>query len=304
MRNSDITHILEAAKSIPWAILPEKLAQIRGFLESRVYGVEISAEEKEALLIKAETQQRYQQQGSIAVIPVSGTVSMRMNLMSAISGGTSTELLGKQIQQAIADPSISVIVLNVDSPGGTVEGVPELHSLIMKARETKPVVASVNALSASAAYWISSAATEITMTPSGKVGSIGVFAMHQDLSAAAAAEGVKVNYISAGKYKTEGNPFEPLSDEARAAIQETVDAFYGMFVKDIAKGRGISAKEVQSGFGEGRLVLAPDAKSAGMIDRIETFDATLARLMKPNATKNLKAEYIGYKTGVAVKSLK
>jgi ClpP class serine protease len=93
-------------------------------------------------------------------------------------------------------------------------------------------------------------------------------------------DGVKVTLISAGKFKTEGNPFEPLSDEAREAFQADIDAFYAMFTNDVAKGRGASADDVRSGFGEGRMVMARDAVKAGMADRVATFDETVARLAR------------------------
>jgi ClpP class serine protease len=73
------------------------------------------------------------------------------------------------------------------------------------------------------------------------VGSIGVFLAHQDLSAALEKEGVKVTLISAGKFKTEGNPFEPLSDDAKGASAGACRrAAYEAFVKAVAKGRGVS----------------------------------------------------------------
>lgn len=278
--DTELTRILRAVQETPWAILPAKLAEIRRFLFSRISGVEISVAEREALLLKAESQQRYQQQGSVAVIPVFGTISQRLNMLSAYSGGTSTEILGKQIREAVADPNISAIILNVDSPGGTVSGLPELHSLIMEARSAKPIVAVVNAMSASAAYWITSAASEISITPSGEAGSIGVYAMHVDESAALEQEGVKVTFVYAAKYKVEANPYEPLTEEAAAAIQADVDKYYSMFVRDVAKGRGVPVADVKANFGEGRMLLAGDAKAAGLADRIESLDQAVSRLSK------------------------
>ena len=285
MRNHEIGHILRAAQATPWGILPAKLAEIRAVLMSRVRGVEISAEERDALIKKAEDRQRSIRHGSVAVLNVYGTIAQRMNMFMAMSGGTSTELLAKEINTAVADPDVSAILLNVDSPGGTVTGLPELHSVIMDARDKKPIAASVNPMSASAAYWITSAASEISITPSGEAGSVGVFAMHIDESVALEQEGVKVSLIHAGKYKVEGNPFEPLNEEARGSIQSDVDKFYDMFVKDVAKGRGISVKDVREKFGEGRMLLAKDALSSGMVDRIETMTETVSRLSRGSTSK-------------------
>ncbi len=135
------------------------------------------------------------------------------------SGGTSVQGVARQFRAAMADPDIGRVILDVDSPGGQVGGVEELAREIYQARGQKPVTAIANGLAASAAYWIATAADEFVVTPSGQVGSIGVFGMHQDVSAALEKDGVKVTMVSAGKYKTEGNPFEPLTDEARAAMQ-------------------------------------------------------------------------------------
>jgi len=118
----------------------------------------------------------------------------------------------------------------------------------------------------------------LIVTPSGEVGSIGVVAAHMDISKMAESAGLKVTLVSAGKYKTEGNQFEPLSDEARAALQVRVDDYYAMFVKAVARNRGVSPADVRNGFGEGRVVGAKQAVALGMADRVATLDETLARL--------------------------
>jgi signal peptide peptidase SppA len=135
-----------------------------------------------------------------------------------------------------------------------------------------------NTLAASAAYWLASAASELVVTPSGEVGSIGVFAIHEDYSAALDRVGVKVSLISAGKYKTEGNPFEPLGEEAQAAVQGTVNDYYDMFIRAVARGRGVSQADVIAGFGEGRVVMAEQAVRLGMADRVATIDEVIGGL--------------------------
>jgi capsid assembly protease len=116
------------------------------------------------------------------------------------------------------------------------------------------------------------------VTPSGQVGSIGVYCAHQDESKALENEGIKINLISAGKFKVEGNPTEPLSPDARAAIQDKVDAYYSMFVNAVARNRGAAAADVRNGYGEGRMLLASDAVKARMADRVATLDDVLAKL--------------------------
>lgn len=281
-----MNRFLKNALDTPWAILPLKLAQIRTFLFAHLSGETITAEKEAEFLAAAESRQKARQQGSVAVIPVYGTIAQRMNLMSAMSGGASTEILQKEIRAAVADPSISAVVLNIDSPGGSVTGVTELASAIREMRAQKPIVAVANSMAASAAYWIAASASEIVVTPSGEVGSIGVFTMHVDESAALESDGLKVSLISAGPYKTEGNSFEPLTEEARAAIQENVDTYYQMFVRDVAIGRGVSVGDVKATYGGGRMLPAKEAKAAGLADRIETLDETIARLSRSASSRN------------------
>lgn len=224
-----------------------------------------------------------QRQGTVAVVPVMGPITKRDSAMSMMLGGTSTTRLQMQLRQLAADDSVAAILLNVDSPGGTVSGMPELAAEIRRTRESKPVHAIVNDLGASAAYWAASQADTITATPESLTGSVGVFVEHTDCSQAMEQAGVATTYIYAGKYKVEGNPNEPLSDEARGHIQDIVDSAYAMFVADVAQGRGITAARVKSDYGEGRVLTAKDAKKAGMIDRIGTFNETVGRLsgLKP-----------------------
>jgi signal peptide peptidase SppA len=276
----------------PWAILPDKFAQISEIVNIRASGTKLSKKEIQAALaphLKARAGDASTSYGVAALIPVFGIISQRINLMSEISGGTSTQKLATQFRNALADASVKAIVFDFDSPGGYVEGIPELADEIYKSRGKKKTVAVVNALCASAAYWLAAAADEIVITPSGQVGSIGVFAEHKDLSTSLEKMGVKVSVISAGKYKSEGNPYEPLSDEARAAMQAKVDAYYGMFVKDVARGRGVSQAAVRDGFGQGRLVLAADALKQGIVDGIATLEQTLARVSPGAAPKKIAA---------------
>lgn len=216
-------------------------------------------------------------QGSVAVIPIIGIISHRMNMMDDISGpgGTSVQKLTAQFRQALGDGNCKAIVFDVDSPGGSVEGVPELGAEIFEARNQKPITAVFNSMGCSAAYWLASAAGEVVCTPSGQCGSIGVYMVHHDESEALKKDGIKITMIKAGKYKTEGNPSEPLSDEARAAFQAKVDDYYSMFVKAVARNRGASQASVRDGYGQGRSLLAEDAVKQKLADRIATFDAVL-----------------------------
>lgn len=269
------SHVVKAFFSSNWAILPEKYEAIRAVIELRASGGHVSQQEIEAM--RAASRPSPKTAGNVAVIPIYGTICYRASMFSDFSGGTSVQGLTKMFRQALADESIKAIVFDVDSPGGEVDGIQEFADEIFNARGQKKIVAVANTLSASAAYWIASSAEEMVVTPSGQVGSIGVFTVHTDLSQMNAAIGVSPTYVFAGKYKTEGNPDQPLSSDAQAAIQSTVDSYYNAFVNAVARNRGVSASDVRNGFGEGRVVVANDAKKLKMVDRIATFDQTLAR---------------------------
>ena len=134
------------------------------------------------------------------------------------------------------------------------EPLPQAPHQIAAARKVKPVVASVNSLAASAGYWLAAQAGEVYVTPGGEAGSIGVWMAHEDWSAAMAEQGVKVTLISSGKHKVEGNPYEPLSEEARTFLQGRTDEYYAAFTKAVAKGRGVPIDAVRSGMGQGRVL--------------------------------------------------
>src|SRR6185312_8063257 len=198
--------------------------------------------------------------------------SPRMNMMTRYSGGTSAEQLGADITALARDPSVSAIVLDVDSPGGAATGVPELAAQIRAAAQDKKIIAMVNHLAASAAYWVASQASEVVCTPSGEVGSIGVYMVHLDESQMYANAGITPTITRAGKYKAEGHSLEPLGEDARAAMKAVIDDWYGKFTAAVATGRGTTVKDVRQNFGEGRCVSSAQALKAGMIDRIATMD--------------------------------
>lgn len=215
---------------------------------------------------------------AIAVVPLTGPITQRSGLFTAFFGGTSTEKFGQVFDNLVASPAVGAIVIDADTPGGTVSGVPELAEKVFKARGSKPIVVVSNAILASAGYWIGSAADQIVVTPSGELGSIGVWSMHVDISKALEQSGENVTLISAGEFKTEMSPFGPLSEEAEAYEQGAVDRYNGMFIDAVAQGRGVSASVVRKGFGRGRMVGPKDAKAEGMVDRIGTLEDTIRRL--------------------------
>lgn len=274
----------------PWALDPTIHAQIEMILErwasgTRLNPAEISAAVGTAPQAAAERRAQASQAGAgnIAVIPVYGVLTHRAHSAQQISTQlTSTEILASTLRAAANNPDVSSIILDVDSPGGSVFGVQEVGDVIQSLRGSKPIIAVANAQAASGAYWIASQADELVVTPSGAVGSIGAFMKHTDASAKNERDGVKNTYVYAGKYKVEGNPDGPLEGEGLVHAQGMVDSFYTAFVRAVAKGRGVSVETVRGEqFGQGRMVLAKEAVAQGMANRIATLDQVIAEQMKP-----------------------
>lgn len=272
-----------------WGLRPETLAVI-----SRLAAGEISVED-----VQAEHQagpRGAQVTGGVAVLPLRGLITPRPSFLGLLfGGGGGLQSFRQSFHEALASDDIASILIDVDSPGGVTDLVPETAAEIRAARGTKPIVAIANTMAASAAYWIASQADELVVTPSGEVGSVGVFMAHEDWSKFDEELGVSTTLISAGKYKTEGNPYEPLTDEARDAFQATVDDLYAMFISDVAKGRSATPAAVKAGYGEGRMALARRAVEAKMADRIDTFEGTVARLVRrpPRSRKAAAEDFTG-----------
>lgn len=169
------------------------------------------------------------------------------------------------VKRALADPQARTIDIFIDSPGGSVLGLPETADVIHAANRVKPVRALVTGIAASAAYWLASQASTITLTPSGEVGSVGILDLHADITGALDKAGVKLTAVTAGEHKTERAPFTPLSDDARAHMQAECNRWYGDFLGAIRRGRGLRVSSAST-YGGGRMLAAKDAFREGLID--------------------------------------
>jgi len=286
-------HILSAFAAEPWAMDRGKLAVIADFLAFKAGGGVVPSEELAARISKKNAGDVARREGVVAVIPVYGVLAPKMDMMTEFSGGTSYVGLTRALHAALSDPEVKAVVLDIDSPGGAVPGAQELGDEMRALRGgEKPIIAQVNHLAASAAYWIASQADEIVVSPSGRAGSIGVYTVHEDISAALEEAGVKRTYIAAGEHKVEGNETEPLSEGALAFIEERVKRSYDRFVGAVAEGRGVSAVEVEKNYGQGRVFFAEELVSKGMADSIGTLEETLARFgaeLTPEPIRQLRS---------------
>lgn len=278
MPKHSIRNVIAKIYAMEWAITPEKFGEIEDFLALRREGIELTAEEIRARIGTPSNKPVSQQQGQIALLNLHGVVSQRMNMMTEISGGTSTEQFASAFDAAIADPNVSSVVIHIDSPGGAVPGVGELSDKIFQARGLKRIIAVCDSVMASAAYWIGSAADQVVATASSDIGSIGVMAMHTETSKAAEKAGITKTLFTSAAFKGEGNSDFPLSDAAKENYQQRVEKIHQKFVSAVARNRGVSVEAVDQSFGQGRTLMAEDALKVGMIDRIASLEEVLAEL--------------------------
>jgi len=272
--------ILEAARGAVWAIHRPKLDAILAFLDTKASGGSVDATLVERMAADNRSRGKAVVSRSVAVLPLLGTITQRSDMITEFSGGTSTDRWGREFDALVNDPEVGSIVLDVDSPGGTIYGVPELAAKVFAARGTKPIIAVANSFMASAAYWIGTAADEVVVTPSGDVGSIGVLAIHANRAGQYEQEGVEFEVITYGAHKAEEIDTGPLGDETRAEIQRRVDDDGKVFEAAVAKHRGVPVKTVHGSFGQGRVYGAEEAVRKNMADRVATLDETVARMAK------------------------
>lgn len=284
-------HVLSFCLEHPWAITPSMRLVLANIVARRVAGYKATDEEIAAALVNRRNLPQPKGDGAVAVIPVYGVIAPRVNMMTEMSGGTTYETLTAQLGEAMGNKTVTSIVFDIDSPGGNVAGATEFAALVREARAKKPIVAQIQYTGASAAYWIAASATKIYAAPSAMVGSIGVFTIHEDLSEALKMEGIKITYISAGKYKVDGNETEPLGEDVKARWKSKVNEAYTRFCGDVSKGRGVPLGDVTAGYGEGDTVTAATALSLGMIDGISTLTETLARVMSGSADDRAARAY-------------
>ena len=262
-----IGELYTAMLTATWAIREDALHALCGLIRS-----------DNAILAATEakgTRKLPRVSGNVAVLPLYGVISQRSSIWQEWFGGTDTEGFGAAFVQAINSPKVGAVLLDVDSPGGTISGVPELADLVHRGSRIKPVAAVADSQMASAAYWIGSQVggnqKRLAAAPSAEAGSIGVYRVHTDLSEALALDGVKVTFLSVPEFKTEANPYEPLSEEAREHHMGQVNAAYEQFVAHVARGRGVNKNTVKDAYGRGRMFHAQQAADMGLVDRVATL---------------------------------
>lgn len=234
---------------------------------------------------------------NIAVIDVIGPIFTRADFFSEISGASSIDALERRLDDALYDDSIKAIILRIDSPGGEVTGTHEFANYIDEACEIKPIVAYVQGMACSAAYWIASATSHIYADKTATVGSIGVVATWTDDSKARTAAGLTDYDVVSSQ--SPNKRLDPAQDAGRAELQKQIDGLADIFIDDVANFRNVSRDKVLSSFGRGGTFLAESAITIGMVDEISSLRDVISELSTEENTNNIN---INGATNMGVKS--
>lgn len=270
------------ATEIPWAITEEGLNNVLA-IASRTNG------DPEAVAAKLgrplDNTRTVQMRGGVAVISIVGPLMRRADFFSRISGATSYETFATEFQAALESDEVRAIILDIDSPGGEVNGVSELADMIYAARGQKPVLAYVSGAGASGAYWIASAADEVVAAETAILGSVGVLMALIDTTKADEKAGIREIDIVASQ--SPKKLADPTKKEGHARIQALVDSLCEVFVAKVARNRGISRDEVITDFGEGWVEVGTAAVEAGLADRLGSLEGLIAELQERTSAQSL-----------------
>jgi signal peptide peptidase SppA len=252
----------------PWAITETAMQTILS-----VAARENESPEAVASKLGRELQNTYNatERDGVAILPVTGPLFRYANIFTSISGATSYELIAKDFRIALDNPQIKAIILDIDSPGGEVNGVSELSSMIHEARGKKPIIAYASGDAASGAYWIASAADEIVVSETSALGSIGVVGMYR-------ADDENNKTIEIVSSQSPHKRLDVSSDEGRIRLQARIDSMADVFINAIARHRNIDPQTILSDYGGGDVMIGQHAVSAGMADRIGSLEHLVTEL--------------------------
>ncbi len=255
-------HILEIVHHQPWLITPSSHASISRLLDSKLAGIKADLAEDFGL----EIPQMEITADGLALIPVMGVLGKGLSQIEKSCGAMDTTDIEEMIGKAEADPNVKGVLFVIDSPGGSVSGIPELGRVIASMKKNS--VAWIDGMACSAAYWIASQCDAIYGSESSVAGSIGVYMPWMDQTRRYEANGVKVDIIknSEGTYKAAGYPGTALTEEQRANLQASVDQVFAMFSSAVTSKR----KRVQADTMRGQTFMGSEAFNVGLIDGVVT----------------------------------
>jgi protease-4 len=240
-------------------------------------------------------------ENKVAVIPLSGPVQSEAGGFLFFAGSAITpQLVRSQLDKARADWSIKAVVLQIESPGGSVAACQEILTQIEKM--DKPIVVSFGAVAASGGYYIASKADKIIALPGTLTGSIGVISQVPNIEGLYRKLGIEMEVFKGGKYKDMYAGLRELTQEERGLMQKMTDQFYDQFVIAVAEGRGISEEKVRS-LATGQLYTGKQAKELGLVDELGGLDAAIDLAGKLAGVEKPQVEYYRRETPSLLSSL-
>lgn len=230
----------------------------------------------------------YKVQDGVAYMGISGPMTKNLNSMAAMLGGTSTKMAVEALKAAAADKSVKSVMFVMDTPGGTVDGTFDLAEAVRLIGRQKPIDGYAEDNCCSAGYVVLSQMRNVWANQNAVVGSIGVYTMLTDLTGRDKQQGIKRHVVYSGKHKAIGVPGREVTDEHLAKMQEKVDAMMALFVKFVAKGRGLSESQLAR-VATGDTWVGMQAKRVGLIDDVKTIEAAHQAAVQQKGAKRMAA---------------
>lgn len=269
MSHARFIHCARKLYCEPWAILPEMHARIVQIFERRVAGMPNDFDMPED---DNEDARAFDVIDGVGVLPIRGVISKEISALERMSGAVDLDDTEAMLREAMVRDDVRAIVLRVNSPGGTVSGVPEMADQIVEVAAAKPVIAFADGLMASAAYWLAAGATAIYAAKSAEVGSIGVYIAMLDQTRAYEMQGFRREVIKSSEtpHKAAGYPGTSLTDDQRRQMQSQVDYLYDQF-SGFVSGR----RQAPSDSMRGQTFFGQRAVDAGLVDSVSTMEQAI-----------------------------
>lgn len=242
-----LIRIHNAIYNEPWLITPSKWSSICAQFEAHVHGNRADMPMDDA----PKNKDMPRMESSAAIIPIHGIIGRHCSMLEMSSGACDLDIVSESVAGAMESKEVDRIILDINSPGGTVNGVAECAQLVGEAARAMPVFAFTDSQCCSAAYWLASQASAIYCTPSAILGSVGVYCIHFDQSRQLENEGIKVNALVSGKMKLAGASFKSMTDEERIFLQARIDKIGIQFRTAISAKRNIDPEILQGQFYDG-----------------------------------------------------
>jgi protease-4 len=227
----------------------------------------------------------YSKDDIIAVIYAQGEIMGGEGDVNVIGEGS----IKRSLEEARNDDDVKSIVLRVDSPGGNALTSELIWREIEITKKVKPVVVSMGNYAASGGYYIAANANRIFAEPNTITGSIGVFGMLPNMNQLSENIGVNAEQVKTHTNASGYSIFEPMDENFKGYVLESIEKTYATFLKRVAKGRNMSTAQVDA-MAQGRVWTGMDAKKLGLVDEIGGLEAAIKYAAKLGKTTSYRTE--------------